>query len=247
MLLQISFFLCIICCSQKILEAKCDDYYCTSDPWKCILKGFESVEEIDEFCNRRSVFEYTDINGNINTASGSQFQIIEFQNVTMTRLPSACFTKFTSISELYANNTGIKLIKDDDFQNIRYLQILNLSGNKIDTFENSSFQYLGNLRKIDLSYNNIEKVPIEIFEGMPQSVTVINLNHDQISQFDEQILLRIFKIDQLQKFHDRETNTKISILLSYNKINEFLSTVNKCKLNYNGKRLLELNLSNNFL
>ncbi|KAG5670410.1 hypothetical protein PVAND_000678 [Polypedilum vanderplanki] len=241
MFLKTLFFLCIICCSQILIEGKCDDYYCTSDPWKCILKGFESVEEIDDFCNRRSVFEYTDINGNINTTSNLQCHIIEFQNISMTCLPSACFTKFTSISELYANNTGIELIKDDDFQNLRYLQILNLSGNKIDTFKNLWFQYSGSLREIDFSYNQIKDLDLNISDvSVWNNLMKIDFSYNKIKKFNEQILQKYFKTTQY-------SNRKVSILLNNNQIEKFISTEENCEILYGQQSTLELNLTYNSL
>uniref|UniRef100_A0A3B3SM65 Toll like receptor 8 n=1 Tax=Paramormyrops kingsleyae TaxID=1676925 RepID=A0A3B3SM65_9TELE len=145
-------------------------------------------------------------------------------------------------------------------QNLPELKILNLSSNNIFTltskkmisnslqelrFQDNSlnkmwkdrdnsyfeiFKHLVNLTKLDLSYNKIDKIPLGVYENLPQTIIELNLRHNALKTFewDKLIWFKNLTILDLSYNHlthvsgniSAITNTLCILRLNNNKISQ---------------------------
>ncbi|KAG5670409.1 hypothetical protein PVAND_000677 [Polypedilum vanderplanki] len=237
MLFKIFFFLIVFCICEIQINGQSENYFCSTNPLKLILKGFRDVEDIEKFCQSKSNWECDDYGQKFIVSQG-EFTKIEFQNISITHLPMNCLSLFPNLKELNASNSEIE--KVGEFTNYygSHLEILNLSRNKIKKIENSPFRNLGNLKYLDLSYNQIEVIESNFFNNIVKSIAKIDLSYNKLKQFDEQLLSDGYQIYNL--------GNNLTIQLDNNLIEKFLPTRKNCALNLENLGFkLTLDLSDN--
>ncbi|XP_067848307.1 toll-like receptor 8 [Heptranchias perlo] len=137
------------------------------------------------------------------------------------------------------------------------LEVLEFQGNRLDILWNeqnsrflSLFKNLTKLTYLDLSYNQLQHIPFDVFENLPHNLTYLSLSHNglDIIEWDKlQLLKNLLTLDlsnnKLTIAPDRlydNTKSLQKLLLRKNRISQlpesFLTTANRIKyldLSYN--------------
>lgn len=118
-------------------------------------------------------------------------------------------SKITNISEKINDMYGLKILdlhgNGITSINVKFpsaLNDVNLSLNKISEMEDDCFTSWGTLKNVDLSFNEISKIPTGLFKN--KNLKYLNLSYNRLLEFDERLL---------------DFNTLIVIDLSHNDIN----------------------------
>ena len=83
--------------------------------------------------------------------------------------------RFPILRRLFIMNCNLEVIEKDAFSNIKNLEIVDLSGNKIKFIEKNTFSYLKNLKVLDLSGNGLTNLDGK-FIGVRNSVEIFQEN-----------------------------------------------------------------------
>jgi Leucine-rich repeat (LRR) protein len=221
-MLKFWLILCVLYSLQNQITGLEEHYLCTKNPFKCVLKNFNSTEDINNFCQRKinDDLNFIDKYRGKDNVHVYKIEIIVFENVSITHLPSQCFSTFVGLNTLIARNVGIEELDD------------------------SQFKYLDNIREINLSHNRIKAIQPAAFSGIGRSISIIDLSHNQIKQFDEQVMVNI-----LNTFYYYDYGYNIMFRLNHNEMEKVLPTTSDWKPNPsdNREQKLSLDLSNNLL
>ena len=115
----------------------------------------------------------------------------------LTRLPDNCFTRMRELQSLTARNNYITELQDGLFDGLNCLRELKFDNNQISSiglhvFSNHSD--LVNLNDISLRYNRLQSLEpwpyIRGFYGSQDSRVVVELEHNQISNFTNHVYWR---------------------------------------------------------
>lgn len=152
-------------------EAQCSDF---EGDWNfpecqkensCVLSGF-SFEKDASF--------------NIDRAA-HDFKCLIFADSFVYEIPSSIFlTLKSNISHLYANHVNISELRRISFAFGLKLQVVNLSGNKIEGIRETVFYDAPNLENLDLSDNQISEFSSVAFEKL-NSLKILDLSQNQIT------------------------------------------------------------------
>lgn len=88
---------------------------------------------------------------------------------------------------LFANNSGIRSVRNDTFTGLKRLAVLHLENNEIERFDGSEFNTVENLRELYLQHNLIRYVNNMTFEPL-KSLQVLRLDHNRLYDYDVWIL-----------------------------------------------------------
>lgn len=84
---------------------------------------------------------------------------------------------------LFANNSGIRSVRNDTFTGLKRLAVLHLEHNKIERFDGSEFNTVENLRELYLQHNAIGYIDNRTFEPL-KSLHVLRLDHNRLRDYD---------------------------------------------------------------
>lgn len=167
-------------------------------------------------------------------------------------------------------------------QNLPSLRVLNMSHNSIFTLTTKhmcskslnelqfQYNYLGtlwsektmsyitlfsnltNLTILDISYNNIKKIPLSVYENLPRSLTLLSISHNKLNGFDwtqlkgfyqlEILDLSFNSLSHIPEIISNVTHTLRLLDLSYNQISHLSDGFLR-----GAKSLQTLNLNHNKL
>lgn len=99
------------------------------------------------------------------------------------QIPSNFFihkTSFEFLITLKMEDVSLKVIQQDNFENITHLEVLKLMSNQIEYLPAGSFQYLPNLNTVDLSNNLISNIDVDAFRNCA-SIRHLQLNHNRLT------------------------------------------------------------------
>lgn len=88
---------------------------------------------------------------------------------------------------LFANNSGIRSVRNDTFTGLKRLAVLHLEHNQIERFDGSEFGTVENLRELYLQHNLIGHINNMTFEPL-KSLRVLRLDHNRLYDYDVWIL-----------------------------------------------------------
>lgn len=109
------------------------------------------------------------------------------QNKRVTSIPKT-FPNETTIIDLDDNQ--IQRIDSHDFNNLKYVEFIELGSNKITELTSKSFYGLNSLKKLDFSYNHLKVVPDDLIVPIPSSMEYVSVNNNNITTFPLAFLLK---------------------------------------------------------
>ena len=153
------------------------------------------------------------------TVAGVTHNLIFLENLPALRVLNLSGNAIFTLTTKHMNSTSLKELQ---FQH----NDLNRMWTKDDASYHKLFTYLVNLTNLDISYNNIKKVPSEVFRSLPPYLKRLHISHNSITNFQWSNLSYLQNLEVLD--------------MSYNE----LSTVSS-NLSANTKTLSVLDLSHN--
>ncbi|XP_044516143.1 slit homolog 1 protein [Gracilinanus agilis] len=100
-----------------------------------------------------------------------------------------------NVTELYLDGNQFTLVPAQ-LSTFRYLQLVDLSNNKISSLSNSSFTNMSQLTTLILSYNSLQCIPPLAFEGL-RSLRLLSLHGNDISTLREGIFTDVTSLSHL--------------------------------------------------
>lgn len=91
---------------------------------------------------------------------------------------------FAFLKELHIRNTNLTIVTSQDFQAYPALQQLLMTHNRINRISPGAFNRLRSLLVLDVSVNELEKVPKERLQGL-KLLRHLNLSHNVLKDLDE--------------------------------------------------------------
>ena len=125
---------------------------------------------------------------------------------------------------LHLDFNQISLINVDAFLNMKFLEVLSLSNNKLCQINSTHFNYLYNLKYFNISFNEIDFIEANSFEKMGK-LLVLDLSFNSLVSIDDEYLFHgLENLNNLYLFNefDFTLNTK-----SF----EFLANISKINVN----------------
>lgn len=115
----------------------------------------------------------------------TQTNSIHLQNSYLQRLPSNICQYGTTLKYLdMAFNSISSNLSGRYFECINKLEILNISTNKIQFIYEDTFNYMLNLRELDLSNNLIKSITYKVFQYKLPSLTKLSLRSNLLKEID---------------------------------------------------------------
>lgn len=95
------------------------------------------------------------------------FDIKNFESVNM-----LFFERFPKLLDLTIKRCKLKIIEDDTFSKLKYLNNLDLSENSLILLNKRSFSNLSFLQSLNLNYNNLKSLDRDIFIYFQKSINI---------------------------------------------------------------------------
>lgn len=147
----------------------------------------------------------------------------------------------SSIKDISFANNKITLVEDEAFAGFKQLLSLSLGNNLISEFKRTMMPNPAVLLwKLDLSQNQIQQLPPDLFENMP-SLEFLNLNSNQILTLNEKTFEKVWQ--KLQRFDAMDNQLRCDCRLEWMthlKFPEHTSGVCDQPMQLRGKKLTEL-------
>ncbi|XP_072420083.1 podocan-like protein 1 [Chiloscyllium punctatum] len=137
--------------------------------------------------------------------SGSDMvNILILSNNNLTRVPEILPSQ---LIQLHLQNNRISKIPKDVFSHLEHLRELYLQNNRLSNagIHSQTFSKMKGLQYLDLSNNNLTKVP----EGLPANIVVLQLGRNRITSISRHSLNRIRNLEYLLLQHNRITAGRV--------------------------------------
>lgn len=108
-------------------------------------------------------------------------ETLRLDNNLLTTLTKNTFEDLISLQTLNLRNNRISVIFDETFHRLGNLTILDLGGNKITHFQQSGLNGLRSLGKFYLDGNNLKKIDPSFYHIFQDTLTVLDLQNNQIN------------------------------------------------------------------
>ncbi|XP_053577565.1 leucine-rich repeat and fibronectin type III domain-containing protein 1-like protein [Bombina bombina] len=116
---------------------------------------------------------------------------------TISQITPLTFADLRGLRALHLDNNRILSVGDEQFKGLLNLRHLILSNNQLSTISSGSFQdFVGTLEDLDLSYNNLEKVPWETISKLT-NVNSLSLDHNLIDFVPGGVFTNMHKLARL--------------------------------------------------
>ncbi|KAG5684223.1 hypothetical protein PVAND_013461 [Polypedilum vanderplanki] len=175
--------------SETVRQIKCEIIYEPSDFLsKNVMKCDISNQEIDD--PEASLLEIP---------NGAEIEALKLDNnKNIKYLPENIAQVMPNLIEVSAKNSAIDSILPGDFEDLKRLENIDLSGNELKAIEPENFDGLIKLKKLDLSDNEIEFIDEDAF-NLPQ-LTDLDLDNNEITFLHPKIFrnlpnLQVLNID----------------------------------------------------
>ncbi|XP_041649605.1 toll-like receptor 21 [Cheilinus undulatus] len=124
---------------------------------------------------------------NVTAFKGLQsLETLRLDNNLLTELFKGTFEDQVNLKTLNLRNNRIAAIFDETFHSLKNLTILDLGGNKITHFTSSGLDGLWSLSKFYLDGNNLKKIDASLYHAFQDTLTVLDLQSNQIHFIKEQ-------------------------------------------------------------
>ncbi|KAJ8264517.1 hypothetical protein GJAV_G00150220 [Gymnothorax javanicus] len=100
-----------------------------------------------------------------------------------------------NVTELYLDGNQFSMVPKE-LSTFKYLQLVDLSNNKISSLSNSSFANMSQLTTLILSYNSLRCIPGQAFAGL-LSLRLLSLHGNDISELPEGIFRDVASLSHL--------------------------------------------------
>lgn len=114
--------------------------------------------------------------------NNSQLSLITISGNPMKRFQTLVKTKTRdyllnapSVSELDFSDNSISRLPHTAFNKMPNLVFINLKKNKLKTIDKAHFSSLESLTELDLSYNDLQEMSIDLFEGNAKNVQILRV------------------------------------------------------------------------
>lgn len=114
--------------------------------------------------------------------NNSQLSLITISGNPMKRFQTAVKAKTRdyllnapSISELDFSDNSISRLPHTAFIKMPNLVFINLKKNRLKTIDRAHFNSLESLTELDLSYNELQEIPVDLFEGNAKNVQILRV------------------------------------------------------------------------
>lgn len=115
---------------------------------------------------------------------GSHIIKLNFSACGISVLDTPIVDNNTNVEDLDLSYNHIEVIMKSSFDENPSLKILNLNGNRIQNIENGSFINLIHLEYLYIQRNQLTIIPM----NLPQTLKVLDLNINNIVEFDDNIV-----------------------------------------------------------
>lgn len=151
-----------------------------------------------KYCFIRNIIaeKYSKIKIMTNPLANLKQELI-FDNCSLYTLPNGLFENYPHLKTIYTWNAGIRFIKSENFQNARYLLVLDLTKNHIETLAAHTFSNASNLERLELSNNQIKIVDKNAFVGL-NNLHVLLLDDNQIKSIDAEVFLALKNLQTIR-------------------------------------------------
>ncbi|XP_022062029.2 toll-like receptor 21 [Acanthochromis polyacanthus] len=130
-----------------------------------------------------------------------KLETLRLDNNLLTDLFNDTFEDNFNLQILNLRNNRISVIFNRTFSSLRNLTTLDLGGNKISSFQPSGLDGLKNLAKLYLDGNNLKQIDGSLYRGFQNTLTVLDLQRNQIRFLTENIsspFLNLRKLSDLK-------------------------------------------------
>ena len=117
-------------------------------------------------------------------------------NPSITYLPIGLNDHFPELMKLIVQFSSLKFISKNDFYNLNFLQIIDFSGNQIETVPIDVFSTLIKLKHLNLSKNKITKLYPSTFENLLK-LQKMYLQDNQIEELDGKLFINNLKLKDI--------------------------------------------------
>ncbi|XP_033880205.3 slit homolog 1 protein-like isoform X2 [Acipenser ruthenus] len=100
-----------------------------------------------------------------------------------------------NVTELYLDGNQFSIVPKE-LSSFKYLQLVDLSNNKISSLTNSSFTNMSQLTTLILSYNSLRCIPVLAFRGL-HSLRLLSLHGNEVSELPEGIFRDVPSLSHL--------------------------------------------------
>lgn len=129
-------------------------------------------------------------------------EIVDLSRNNINRLYNTFPFKFDQLKELYLHNNKIQDIQPIFFYWVsNSLDVLDLSGNRINNVTDETFGYLPQLGSLDLSHNEIRNLHVGQMSFM-QRLRNLNLSFNKIKYVPEQIFIGLIHAENIDLSHN---------------------------------------------
>lgn len=117
----------------------------------------------------------------------NELETLRLDNNLLTTLTKKTFENLTSLQTLNLRNNRISVIFNETFHRLGNLTTLDLGGNKITHFQPSGLDGLKRLVNLYLDGNNLKKIDPSFYHIFQDTLTVLDLENNQINFLSERI------------------------------------------------------------
>lgn len=121
----------------------------------------------------------------------SHVENLSFENVGLEQIQGGALDALYNLKYFYATSNKIHVIRKGVFDELKELEEITIKKCQVNSIEPKAFDDISNLRVLDLSYNNITKIPFW-FTNSP-NVQHIFLQHNSIEEIPEWTLTHLKK------------------------------------------------------
>ncbi|XP_051959796.1 leucine-rich repeat and fibronectin type-III domain-containing protein 4-like isoform X2 [Xyrauchen texanus] len=122
---------------------------------------------------------------------------------TIHALKPLAFSDLESLRSLHLDTNRLTVVGPQDLTGLVNLQHLIINNNQLTNVSRDAFDdFLLTLEDLDLSYNNLRRVPWEAIQNMA-SLHTLNLDHNLIDQIDEGSFSELYKLSRLDMTSNR--------------------------------------------
>lgn len=116
--------------------------------------------------------EVTDPNENVTSISGTLSSVINYDNITTFKvdsspqleyLPSGIEKFFPNLQEIVINETGLKVLSQNNLKRFPKLKTLVVRENQLEQLDTNVFEFNDGIEEIDLSGNKLNNLPANSF------------------------------------------------------------------------------------
>lgn len=122
----------------------------------------------------------------------NRLETLRLDNNLLTTLTKSTFEDLISLQTLNLRKNRISVIFDETFYRLGNLTILDLGGNKITHFQPLGLNGLRRLANLYLDGNNLKKIDTSFHHIFQDTLTVLDLQNNQINFLSEKIVLPPF-------------------------------------------------------